>query len=67
MIRCELKQILKQRGLKNGWLAEQVGVTETTLSKWVNNKQIPTLEVAYKTAEVLRLEVTQIWIREEQE
>lgn len=67
MIRCELKAILKAKGIKNGWLADQVGVTDTTLSQWVNNKQIPKLDFAYRVAKVLGMDVTEIWVWAEKE
>jgi putative transcriptional regulator len=60
-INCGLKVIMAERGLKQSWLAERTGITRTTLSFLVNNKTLPTLEVAYKIAVELDMNVMDIW------
>lgn len=36
-----LKEILKSKGVKQKWLAETIGVTEVTVSHWVQGKAYP--------------------------
>jgi len=45
----------KQRTSK--WLAEQLGKSENTVSKWCSNKVQPSLENLYEIAKLLDIEV----------
>ncbi|MFW6351599.1 MAG: helix-turn-helix transcriptional regulator [Bacteroidota bacterium] len=36
-----LKELLNQNGIKQKWLAKNVGVSETTVSSWCNGKSKP--------------------------
>ena len=45
----------KQRTSK--WLAEQLGKSENTVSKWCSNKVQPSLEILYEIAKLLDIEV----------
>ena len=45
----------KQRTSK--WLAEQLGRSENTVSKWCSNKVQPSLENLYEIAKLLDIEV----------
>jgi putative transcriptional regulator len=65
MIRCNLKYILKERGIKHGYVADKAGLSKAAFSSLINNKSLPTLEVAYRIGDVLALRVEEIWIREE--
>lgn len=47
-----LKVILAERDITNKWLAEQLNVTEITVSRWVSNKRQPPLEQLYTIAQV---------------
>lgn len=63
IIKSRLKVILAERGLKSGWLADEVGISKSTMSFLINNKSLPTLEVAYKIGEALEMPVEQIWVK----
>jgi putative transcriptional regulator len=63
MLICRLGEILKERGIKKGWLADQVGVSNNTVGDWINKGRVPELEVAYRVAEVLDLNVMEIWVK----
>ena len=56
----KLKVILDQRGIKYGWLAEQVGVSRNTVTALINGS-CPNLKLAYKIADALNLSVYDIW------
>ncbi|UVI31229.1 helix-turn-helix transcriptional regulator [Paenibacillus spongiae] len=61
MIKCTLKVIFAERNIKQREFAQKVGISETTLSSLVNGKQLPTLEVGYRIAEELDLNIMEIW------
>ena len=48
-----LKIVLAERDITNKWLAEQLNVSEITVSRWVSNKCQPPLEQLYSIAQVL--------------
>jgi plasmid maintenance system antidote protein VapI len=56
-----LKRMLMERGLKNRWLAQQIGVHEATVSLIVNGKQRPYVDVALKIARVLGTTTEELW------
>lgn len=57
----KLKQLITEKGLKQNFIAEKVGVTTATLSKIVRGDSIPTLPVALKIARVLGETVEGLW------
>lgn len=52
----KIKVALAERDLSNKWLANKLGKTEMTVSRWVSNKCQPTIETLYKIAFVLEME-----------
>ena len=56
----KLKVILDSRGIKYGWLAEQVGISRNTITDLMKG-QTPSLSLAYRIADVLGLSVYDIW------
>ena len=61
IFKSRLKEIMQERGIKQNWLAKKVGVRPSTISKIVNEKTTPTLELALLIADVLELTVHDIW------
>ncbi len=57
----KIKQILEQRGLKQKWLADKIGVTEVTISNWVNNRTYPSIETLISISNVLKIEVKDLF------
>ncbi|ERJ99914.1 helix-turn-helix transcriptional regulator [Prevotella nigrescens] len=53
--RIKIMLVEKQRTSK--WLAEQLGRSENTVSKWCSNKVQPSLENLYEIAKLLDIEV----------
>ncbi|MBR3953437.1 MAG: helix-turn-helix transcriptional regulator [Oscillospiraceae bacterium] len=49
----KVKYIMKQRGITQSWLAQKIGITEATLSRYVNNSRKPQADIAADIAEVL--------------
>ena len=56
-----LRMILAERKIKKGEFAKEIGITPGTLSFIVNEKSVPTLEVAMKIAQKLEIKVEDIW------
>ncbi|WP_436664244.1 helix-turn-helix transcriptional regulator [Alicyclobacillus acidoterrestris] len=56
-----LKEALRERGLKQDWVASQVGLNKDTMSRLVNGKHIPNLRTAQKIARVLGTTVDELW------
>ena len=52
-----LKVVLAEKGLSNKWLAEQLGTTQATVSKWVTNTSQPSLETLMQIAKILEVQV----------
>lgn len=56
-----MKQKIKERGLKYGYIAEKANISRSTLSLIINGKSIPTLPVAIRIARVLDETVENLW------
>lgn len=52
-----LKLVLVEKEKTGVWLAEQLGVTSVTVSKWCSNITQPTLPTLNKIAELLAVNV----------
>ena len=52
-----IKEVLEEKGIKQTWLAEQLGKSYNMVNGYVQNRQQPRLEVLYEIAEVLNVEV----------
>lgn len=52
-----LKVVLVEKQRTNKWLAEQLGKSENTVSRWCSNKVQPSLENLVEIAKVLDIEV----------
>lgn len=52
-----IKVVLVEKQRTSKWLAEQLGKSENTISKWCSNKVQPSLETLVEIAEVMDVEV----------
>lgn len=57
-----IKAVLAEQGKTNTWLAEQLKVNKTTVSKWCTNDVQPTMESLFRIAEVLKVDVRELLI-----
>ena len=48
-----IRVALAERNKTNRWLAEQMGISEITISRWVQNKTQPSLEQLLQVAQIL--------------
>jgi len=57
-----LKIVLVEKKRTGVWLAEQLGVSSVTVSKWCSNRCQPTLETLVKIAQLLDVELSSfVW------
>ena len=56
-VKNRLKIVLVEQGRTNRWLAEQLGKTEHTVSRWCQNKTQPTITILGQIAQILDVDV----------
>lgn len=57
-----IKEILESKGIKQTWLAEQLGKSYNMVNAYVQNRQQPRLEDLYKIAEILQVDIKELII-----
>jgi putative transcriptional regulator len=55
-----IKEVLDEKGIKQTWLAEQLGKSYNMVNAYVQNRQQPRLEVLYEIAEILEIDVKEL-------
>ena len=56
-----LKQIINNRGLKQSWLSEQLGVHHTEPSQWIAGRRRPRNDQIKKLAKLLKVRVKDLY------
>ena len=59
-----IKEVLEQKGIKQVWLADQLGKSYNIVNGYVQNRQQPRLEVLYEIARILDVEVKDLLIEQ---
>ncbi|NKI27836.1 helix-turn-helix transcriptional regulator [Arenibacter sp. 6A1] len=57
-----IKEVLEEKGIKQVWLAEQLGKSFNTVNGYVQNRAQPSLEVLFKIATILKVEPKELII-----
>lgn len=57
-----LKELLKSKGVKQNWLAQRIGVSEVTMSNWVQSKSSPSKKNLDKLCKILNVNVKELLI-----
>lgn len=57
-----IKEVLKNKGISQTWLADQMDKSYTTINEYARNKRQPSLEDLYRIAEILNVEVKELLI-----
>lgn len=55
-----IRVALAEKERSNRWLAEKLGKTDATVSKWCSNKMQPSLETLVEIAKVLDVDVSEL-------
>jgi DNA-binding XRE family transcriptional regulator len=56
-----IRVVLAEKSRTNKWLAEKLNVNQSTVSRWVNNKQQPTLKTFRQIAQILSVDVKELF------
>ena len=57
-----IKEVLEEKGIKQKWLAEQLGKSYNMVNSYIQNRQQPRLEVRFEIAEILSIDVKELLI-----
>lgn len=57
-----IKVVLVEKQRTSKWLAEQLGKSENTVSKWCSNKTQPSLDTLLEIAMVLDIEIRELLV-----
>ena len=55
-----IKEVLEKKGIKQTWLAEQLGKSYNMVNAYVQNRQQPRLEVLYEIANILKIDIKEL-------
>lgn len=57
-----IKETLDQKGLKQIWLAEQLGKSYNMVHSYVQNKRQPSIDDLYRIAEILNVDIKDLLV-----
>ena len=60
-----ISEVLEEKGIKNNDLVEHLKVKKETVSRWVNNKQQPTLNTLNDIARFLKVDIRDLLYKSE--
>ena len=55
-----IKEILDEKGIKQTWLADQLGKSYNMVNAYLQNRQQPRLEILYEIANILKVDVKEL-------
>lgn len=58
----KIKEILDKKGIKQTWLADQLGKSFNMVNAYVHNRRQPPMEVLYKIADILDVSIKDLLI-----
>ncbi|TPV31943.1 helix-turn-helix transcriptional regulator [Paucihalobacter ruber] len=53
----KIKDVLEAKGIKQIWLAEQLGKSYNMVNSYVQNRRQPSLETLFEISKILKVEV----------
>jgi transcriptional regulator with XRE-family HTH domain len=59
-----IKEVLSEKGIKQKWLAEQLGKSYNMVNGYAQNRQQPRLELLFEIAEILDVSVKDLIIED---
>lgn len=57
-----IKAVLAEQGKTNNWLADQMKMNRTTVSKWCRNDMQPRVETLFQIAMMLNVDVRELLV-----
>lgn len=61
-VKNKLKEILDERGIKYSWLTDEIGIIKSTMSNLLKNRYQTNIDIAFKIAIKLNLNIEDIFI-----
>ncbi len=62
-----IKEVLKDKGISQTWLAEKMEKSYPTINEYARNKRQPSLEDLYKIADVLQIDASELLVKTKKE
>ncbi|MEQ8926951.1 MAG: helix-turn-helix transcriptional regulator [Fulvivirga sp.] len=62
-----IKEVLKEKELKQTWLAEKMGKSYNMVNSYVQNRRQPSLEDLYRIAEILDVDAKDLLVSSKDE
>lgn len=60
-----IKEVLEEKGIKQIWLAEQLGKSYNMVNSYVQNRRQPSIECLYEIADILKISVKELLVEHE--
>ncbi|MBL6729786.1 MAG: helix-turn-helix transcriptional regulator [Bacteroidetes bacterium] len=57
-----IKEVLDRKGIKQIWLAEQLGKSYNMVHSYAQNKRQPSIDDLYKIAEILNVDIKELLV-----
>jgi putative transcriptional regulator len=57
-----IKAVLAEKGKTNNWLADELDMNRTTVSKWCRNDMQPRVETLFQIANALKINVRELLV-----
>ena len=57
-----IKEVLVRKGIKQVWLAEQLGKSYNMVHSYAQNKRQPSIDDMYKIAEILNVDIKELLV-----
>ncbi|MDC6385931.1 XRE family transcriptional regulator [Flagellimonas taeanensis] len=57
-----IKAVLAEKGKTNNWLADELNMNRTTISKWCRNDMQPRVETLFQIANALDVDVRELLV-----
>lgn len=55
-----IKEVLREKGIKQIWLAEKLGKSYNMVNRYVTNKRQPSIEVLFEIAKLLQVDAKEL-------
>ena len=57
-----IKEVLDEKGIKQIWLAEQLGKSYNMVNSYVQNRRQPSIECLFEIAEILKVNAKELLV-----
>lgn len=64
-MKCKIGDLIDEKGLRRKFIANKMGITPQQLSNWIHERNYPTIDKAFKIADLLGCKVDDLYERVE--